>query len=344
LVFKDDSSLIKEIKSGNISPVYLLHGEESFYIDRLTNYIETHLLPEAEKSFNQQVIYGKDLTLDTVVDYARQFPMMGQYRVLIVKEAQELRMKDEKGDENLKFESFLNDPPSTTVLILAHKNKKADGRAKWAKIIKEKHVILESNPIRDFAVRAWIEKYIKSKNLIIKVNAAELVAEYLGTNLSKVANELDKLIVNLEGITEIGLEEVEKNIGISKDYNVFELQDALITKNYEKTYRIVSNFQGNMKRQPMEMILGSLFSFYQRLYIVYQNISQGDAFLTKMAGINPYFLKKTKEQSKSLSERGYGHIFKILKDYDARTKGYKNRSTSREELLKEMVGKLLIVS
>ena len=343
MIHKDAVSLISEMKSDKISPVYLLHGEESYHIDQVTNYAETELLPDAEKSFNQQVLYGKESSPDLVVDYARQFPMMGQYRLIILKEAQEMPMKDQKGNENLKFEAYLNNPSPTTILIIAHKNKKADGREKWLKIIKDKYVILESNRVRDFEVKPWIQKYISKAELKIHPTAVDLVAEYLGTDLSKISNELDKLIINLDGVSIIGLEEVERNIGISKDYNVFELQDALITKNYDKAHRIVANFQGNMKRQPMELLVGSLFSFYQRLFIVHQNLSQNDSVLAKTAGVNPYFLNKAKQQARSISQRGYYNIFKIINDYDGRTKGWENRSTSREELLKEMVGKLMLV-
>jgi len=343
LIYKDSISIIKELKSGQISPIYLLHGEEGFHIDQVSDYIENSILNEGEKAFNQQIIYGQDAHIDTVLDYALQFPMMSQYRVLIVKEAQKMNMKGEDGGDSDKLLNYIKNPATSTILVIGHKGKKVDGRSKWLKALKEKHIILESNPIRDYQVKPWVEKYLKGKGYDIETRAADLVAEYLGTDLSKVSNELDKLIVNLSSSQKITLKEVDQNIGISKDYNVFELQEALITKDAKKAGRIVSNFQANMKKQPMEMVLGSLFSFYQRLYIVHQNLSQSDAFLTKNAGINPYFLQKSKTQAKSLSTRGFQYAFKILSDYDGRTKGYLNRSTTREELLKEMVGKLMMI-
>ena len=343
MIFKDSQSILKEIESGKISPIYLLHGEESFHIDKVSEYIENSILNNGEKAFNLQVLYGQDTHIDTVIDYAMQFPMMSQYRVLVVKEAQKIGLKSSNGSDSEKFIHYIKNPASTTVLVIAHKDKKVDGRSKWLKLIKDQHTVLESNRIRDYQVRPWVENYLKEKGHLIENNASELIAEYLGTDLSTVSNELDKLCVNLTSGQRITLKEVDENIGISKDYNVFELQEALITKNATKAGRIVSNFQANMKRQPMEMILGSLFSFYQRLYIVHQNLKEGDAFLTKNAGISPYFLQKTKTQARSLSTKGYHYAFKILSDYDGRTKGYLNRSTSREELLKEMVGKLMML-
>lgn len=336
MLFRDAVSIIKELKSGKISPIYLLHGEEGFYIDQLTNWIENNLLPEAERSFNQEVLYGKDIDENTIYDYARQFPMMSQYRVIIVKEAQHVKLEE-------KFEAYVNSPNPTTVLVIAHKGKKIHGRKKYLKTAKDKYVVLESNAIKEYQLGPWIVSYLKNKGYKINNDATALVAEYLGTDLSKLSNELEKLTVNVDASVTIGLKEVEANIGISKDYNVFELQEAIVSKDYGRTFRIVENFQANMKKNPMEVVVGSLFSYFQRLYIVRQNIGQGDAYLSQNAGINPYFLKKTKTQAKSISERGYRNAFKVLSDYDGRTKGVQNRSTSREELLKEMVGKLLLV-
>ncbi|MEE9373789.1 MAG: DNA polymerase III subunit delta [Saprospiraceae bacterium] len=342
MVFKDSTSLIKKIKTGQLGSIYLLHGEEGFYIDQVTEYLENNILNEGEKAFNQQVIYGKDAHVDTVIDYALQYPMMSERRVLIVKEAQGMDVKGIDSDSK-KFLAYIKKPSPTTLLVISHKNKKVDGRYKWAKLIKDHHDVLESNRIKDYQLKSWIEKYLKAKGHGVENKVTDLVAEYLGTDLSKVSNELNKLIVNLKDGQKISLKEVDEYIGISKDYNVFELQEALITKNSEKVGRIVSNFQANMKRQPMEMVVGSLFSFYQRLFIVHQNLKENDGFLTKNAGINPYFLQKTKEQARSLSTQGFYYVFKIISDYDARTKGYRNRSTTREELLKEMVGKLMMV-
>jgi DNA polymerase-3 subunit delta len=184
---------------------------------------------------------------------------------------------------------------------------------------------------------------MKTKGFQIDNKAVELVAEYLGTDLSKLTNELDKLIVNIGEKKKIGLAEVEKNIGISKDYNVFELQEAIASKNVVKTQRIIENFQGNMKRNPIELVIGSLFSYFQKLYILRQNINSNDKELSRLSGVNPYFLKKTKDEATNISLNGYRNVFKILRDYDGRTKGMNNRSTPKEELLKELVGKLLLV-
>lgn len=336
MIYKEASVLVKKIESGDISPVYLLHGEEGYYIDQMTNYFEEKILSESERAFNLEILYGRTVDSATLVDYARQFPMMSQYRVIIVKEAQDLKIDE-------KFEAYLTNPTPSTIVVLAHKNKKADGRTNCVKAIKDKYVILDAARIKEWELGNWIGDYLDQKGYTIESKATALIAEYVGSNLSRLTNELDKLIVNLEPKARIGMKEVEENIGISKDYNVFELQDALANKNYTKSHRIVANFQANINREPMEIILGSLFSFYQRLYVVKQNLTRSDNHIAKVAGINPYFVSKSKQQASNVSEKGYYHIFKLLKDYDGRTKGYNNRSTSREELLKELVGKLLLV-
>ena len=337
LIYKNCEELIKKIGLGDISPVYLLHGEESFYIDEATHYFEKNLIPESSRDFNQEILYGSDIDSALLVDYARQYPMMSAFRLIVVREAQDLKLDE-------KFDAYLTNPTPTTILVLAHKNRKADGRKNWAKTIKDKFVILESNNIKEWELEKWISEYIRKKGYKIESRATELIGEYLGVDLSKLRNELDKLIVNQNPGTVIDMNIVEKNIGISKDYNVFELQDALTSRNFVKSHRIVASFQANMNRQPLEVVLGSLFSFYQRLFIVKQNITQKDGYIGKVAGINPYFISKSKEQAKLISEKAFHTIFKILRDYDGRSKGLNNRSTSREELLKEMVGKLLLVA
>ncbi len=336
MIYKEVAPLVKKIESGDISPSYLLHGEEGYHIDQMISYFEKKILSESERAFNLEILYGRSIDCATLVDYARQFPMMSQYRVIIVKEAQDLKIDE-------KFEAYLTNPTPSTIVVLAHKNKKADGRTNWVKVIKDKYVILDAARIKEWELGNWIGEYLDQKGYTIESKATALVAEYVGSNLSRLTNELDKLIVNLEPKARIGLNEIEENIGISKDYNVFELQDALAGRDYAKSHRIVANFQANINREPMEIILGSLFSFYQRLYIVKQNVTKSDNHLAKVAGINPYFVSKSKQQASNVSEKGYYQIFKLLKDYDGRTKGYNNRSTSREELLKELVGKLLLV-
>jgi len=162
LVFKDGHSIIKEIKSGKISPIYLLHGAEGYHIDLVSDYIENHLLNDSEKAFNQQIVYGKDMHIDQVVDYARQFPMMAERRVLIVKEAQTMDMKTSDG-MSAKFTAYVSSPSPTTVLVLAFKNKKADGKFKWVKLIKDQHTLLESVPVKEYQMMPWIKNYLKDR-------------------------------------------------------------------------------------------------------------------------------------------------------------------------------------
>ena len=236
-----------------------MHGAESYFIDQVVNYVESKILTEAERSFNQTIFYGKDTDHKTVVDNARRFPMMASHQVVILKEAQEMKTL-----KNLQ--AYIEKPMDSTILVIAHKHKKFNTNSKFGKLIKSKTVLLESKALYDNQLPAWIESYLKKRKFGIKQEAAILIAEYVGTDLSKVVNELDKLVLNLPAGTNITSKEIEANIGISKEYNVYELQRALGQGDVLKANRIVNYFSANPRRNPLPVVIGSLYGYFSKVY------------------------------------------------------------------------------
>ena len=234
-------NIISDLKKGNYKPIYFLHGEEAYYIDAITKYIEEHALTDAEKAFNQIVLYGKDVDFKNVVDNARQFPMMANRRVVIVKEAKDMKGLDKLG-------SYFEHPSDQTVLVIAHKHKKLDGRSKLSKVLKKSAVVFESKPIRDYKIAEWISNYVREQGFKIDGRSSILLGEYLGTDLSKITNEIAKLTVNLEAGKTIDADLIHDKIEISKDFNVFELQNALGKKDLAKSFLITDYFTKNIKK------------------------------------------------------------------------------------------------
>ena len=224
--------IIKELKAKKYSPIYLLHGNEPYYIDKISRYVEENVLTEGEKSFNQMIMYGKDTDHKTLIDTCSRYPMMASHQVVILKEAQEMKTLKE-------LLPYIEKPVHTTILVICFKHKKFDGRTKFGKLVKQKALIFESKKLYDNQIPDWIQSYLKDKKLSISPSASVLVAEYLGENLSKVSNELDKLAINLAPGTEVNEKHIQEQIGISKEYNVFELQKALGAKNVVKSIELL---------------------------------------------------------------------------------------------------------
>ena len=281
-------AILKELKAGTFHPVYFLHGMEAFFIDQVTDYIEANALTEAEKAFNLTIAYGKEVDHLAIVDAARRYPMMAQRQVVILKEAQEMK-------ELAKLQAYIEQPANTTILVIAHKHKRFNTNSKFGKSVKQHAVLMEAKPLYDNQVPDWISTYLKSKKLSIQPKAASLVAEYLGTNLSKVANELEKLAINLPAGTEINDKHIEEQIGISREYNVFELQRAIGTKDLKKANRIINYFAANPKKGPMVMVVSSLYNYFNKIYQLsfLGNASERDVMSTLKLR-SAYFLKEYK--------------------------------------------------
>jgi len=307
-------AILKDLKNKKYSPIYLLHGNESYYIDKISDYIEKNVLDDGEKAFNQATLYGKDTDFKTVVDEARQFPMMAPFRVVVIKEAQDMR--------SLKsLAAYAEKPSPQSIVVINHKHKKFDSRTKLAKAIKANGVLFESKKLYDNQVQGWISNYLSEKGYSIAPDAAMISAEYLGTDLNKIANEMDKVIVNLKDKETISADLIKEMVGISKDYNVFELQKAIGTLNTEKVFRIVEYFAANPKSNPLVMILSNLFGYFSKVYIA------------------AYHGKKSDNELKTLHFKGQRliNIFEALKLADMKSKGVGARNMEPRAILRDFM-------
>lgn len=329
--------IIASLKKKEYKPVYFLHGTESYFIDQVVHFVETKVLTEAERSFNQTVLYGKDTDHKTVVDSARRFPMMASHQVVILKEAQEMKtLKD--------LLSYIEKPMDSTILVIAYKHKRFNMNSKLGKAIKSKTILLESKALYDNQLPAWIESYLKKKKFTIKQEASILLADYVGTDLSKVVNELDKLTLNLPVGTNITSKEIEANIGISKEYNIFELQRAIGHRDVLKANRIVNYFSSNPRRNPLPVVIGSLYGYFSKIYQLHflKGASEQDQ-LKALKLRSAYFLRDYRSALRGFSFQRTEKAITLLREYDLKSKGVNFNSTGKPdgELLRELVWKIL---
>ncbi|MEI8113011.1 MAG: DNA polymerase III subunit delta, partial [Bacteroidia bacterium] len=293
--------IISNLQKKIYHPIYFLMGEEAYFIDKISDYIADHVLTEAEKGFNQTILYGKDLEPSTIIGHARRFPMMANYQVVIVREAQNIKdlvAKEKKSEKDktekekkIPLEVYLENPLKSTILVLCYKYKTIDKRTNIAKQLDKTAVLFESKKIYDNQLPAWISSYLKTLQYTIAPQASAMLSEYLGADLSKVVNELDKLIISLPVGGQITPEHIEKNIGISKEFNVFELQKAIGERNLLKANRIINYFGANPSGNPMPVVMSSLFSYFSKLlnYQFLEDKSQNNA--AAALGVNPFFIK-----------------------------------------------------
>jgi DNA polymerase III subunit delta len=327
--------IMSDLKNRIYKPVYFLAGEEPYYIDQITEYIEENVLPDSEKAFNQMLLYGEDTTIQTVIETSRRFPMMSNHMVIVVKEAQTL-----KKIEDLAF--YLEKPLISTILVFNYKYKTIDKRTKLYKLLDTHAVYFESNRLRDYQVPPWIERYLMLKGIKTEPNASAMLTEFLGTDLHKIVNELDKLIINLPaGKRIITTELIEKNIGISKDYNNFELQKAVGEKNILKANMIVRYFSDNPKDNPLTLTIASLFSFFTKILTYHYLNDKSKNNVASVLKINPYFVKDYESAAAKYSIRKTVETISLLRIYDMKSKGFGDLSTEPGDLLKELVYKIL---
>lgn len=333
--YKSADVLIKDLKEGQILPVYILHGTEAYFIDRVTTYIEHKLLNDGEKAFNQSVLYGRDVDVKQILDHARQFPMMSQYRVVIVKEAQGLR--------DLKsLDSYIQSPSPQTVFVLAHK-KKIDGRIKWVKAAKKSDqvALMQSDSVPEYKMHAWITSFVKSKGLKISPEGVEILCQYLGNDLKKVSNEIEKVQVNLGDRKSIEIADIEKYIGISREYDVYALLRALSYGDVAKVQQITLNMEENVKSQPLQMVIPGMASYFEKTLIVMQNSRRDDRALGSMIGTYGSFVKEYRSLAQRYSFDRLVRAYSLLVTADGHSKGMEKRKP--DGILKELVGKLLLL-
>lgn len=328
------TEILSSLEQGQYQPVYFLQGEESYMIDQVADHIEEHALNESEKGFNQTILYGRETNAATVLDHVKRYPMMSERQVVILKEAQQLK------DLEL-LQAYISNPLASTIFVICYKYRTLDKRKQFYKAIQKNCVLLTANKLYENRIPAWIQDYLSGKGHSIHPKAAMLLTEYLGNDLSKIANELDKLILNVDAGKTISADDIERNIGISKDYNVFELQSALGQKDIGKANRILNYFIANPRSNPLVVILGTLYAYFSKIYIYHFSRQKSDKELPSIMQVHPFFLKDYKLAGTNYSLRKTEDILGWLKDYDLRSKGVNNTSASDGELLRELVYKIL---
>lgn len=326
--------IVNDIKAGNIKPIYFLMGEESYYIDKLSDYIEDKVLSEDEKGFNQTVLYGRDVTVEDIVSTAKRYPMMSEHQVVIVKEAQDLSRTIDK------LESYAENPMSSTVLVICYKYKTLDKRKKVTKLLAKNGIVYESKKLYENQVGDWIKRVLAGKKYSIEPKANAMLVEFLGTDLSKINNELEKLQIILPKGSTITPHHIEENIGFSKDFNVFELRKAIGDRNQLRAYTIADNFAQNPKDNPIVMTTSLVFSFFVQLLKYHGLKDKNPKNVATALGVNPFFLKDYDVAIKNYPMRKVSQIVTSLREVDVKSKGVGANALPQSDLLREMLFKI----
>jgi len=327
-------SILSDLKKRAFKPVYVLSGEEPYYIDALAEYIEKNVLQDQEKEFNQSILYGADLNAPTLVSYLKRYPMMAEYQVIIVREAQEMKDVDE-------LEAYMEKPMKTSILVLCYKHKKFDQRKKIALHVAKNGELLVTKKLYDNQVPDWISQYLKREGYTIDPKAAAMVAEYVGTDLSHIVMELGKLRISLPAGTHVTDKIVEQNIGISKEYNVFELQKALGDKNIFKSNQIAHYLMANPKDNPIVMIIPILYKFFAQLMIYHALEDKSRASAAAALGVSPYFIQDYQKAASNYTIKRLARVFDLLHEYDLKSKGIISTNADEPGLLQELIWKIL---
>lgn len=330
----DHKLVLKDIAAGKFEKIYFLHGEEAYYIDIITNAIVKHAMDDSERDFNQTILYGKDAEILSLVSEAKSFPMMGNRRLVILKEAQDFKAIDE-------LEKYFEQPVDSTIFVINYKYKTFDSRKKVMKAAAKNGLVFKSDKLRDYQLVDWISKYVKDVGYMITPKAAMLLAEFLGTDLSRITNELDKLELLIEKGTTINDVHIEENIGISKDYNVFELQNAVAARDVPKAFTIVDYFSHNPKAASIQQVIPNMFSFFTRLMTIhFMKVKSREAVAAKLK-IHPYIAGELTSATKVYNPKKLAANIAVLHEFDLKSKGIENSSTSEGELMKEMIFRLM---
>ncbi len=348
----DFNKIIADLKKKVYHPVYFLMGEEPYFIDAITDYIDAKILDESEKEFNFSVLYGRDVNAAQIVEAAKRFPMMSNYQVVIIKEAQNVKdlagrekLEEEGGEKKSKstsvFASYLENPLKSTILVICYKYKTIDKRTSFAKLLAKNAVLFESKKLYENQVPDWIGTYIKEKNYKVSPKATMLLAEYLGNDLGRIVNELDKLMILVPAGAEITADHVQDNIGISKDYNIFELQNAIGKKDVLKANRIANYFAANPKDNPFVLTVVNLYGFFSKLLIFHSLEDKSKNTAAAAMGVHPFFVGDYERAARNYSPGKLKSIFSGLREYDLKSKGVGNVSADEGELLKELLFKIL---
>jgi len=326
--------IITDWKNNSFKPVYWLEGEEEYFIDKAIDFAEHHILSETEKSFNLTIFYGKDANLPEVINACRRYPMFAERQVVLLKEAQQMR-------EVEKLESYLENPLQSTVFVVSYKEKKLDARKKFAKLIKEKGVLLTTKKIYDNQLPEWTQNLLQTKGLTINQKGLALLADHIGNDLTRIENEVNKICVNLGKRTSITEDDIELYIGVSKDYNVFELQSALAAKDLARSIRIIQYFEANPKAGPIQLVLPSLYSFFSKVFMIFGTGTTDEKTIAASIGVNPYFMKEYLLAARAYTYPGVEQVLLLLHQYNLKSVGVGDTGTEDASLLKEMVVKMM---
>lgn len=328
--------IIKELRNKHFKPIYYLMGEESYYIDKIADYIAETVLSEEEKEFNQLTFYASDTEMSTIINAAKRYPMMAEHQVIIVKEAQNI-----KKIEELSF--YLQKPQSSTILVMCHKNGTLDKRKKIALEIEKAGTLFESKKLKESQLPSFVTGYLKKKGIDIEPKACELVAESIGSDLSRIASELDKIFISLPiQQKRITPDLIEKHIGISKDFNNFELRNALIEKNIYKANQIIKYFEENPKSNPIQLSLSTIFNFFSNLMLAYYAPQKNEQGIAMQLGLRtPWQSREYLNAMQKYSATKVMYIISYIRECDAKSKGVENSSATSADLLRELTFKIL---
>ena len=315
-------------------PVYWLEGEEEYFIDKVMDYAEHQILNESETGFNLSIFYGKDAEWPAIINACRRYPMFAERQVVLLKEAQQMRDVE-------KIEAYINNPLSSTILVVSYKEKKVDGRTKFAKLLKEKGVLLSTKKIWDNQLPEWTQEMVSLKGYEITRKALMLLVDHIGNDLTRLENEVDKLLINLGKRKNITEDDIEEYIGISKEFNVFEFQNAIAQKDFARCMQIIQYFGANPKAAPIQFVLPSLYSFFSKLFIIHGLGSRDEKTVATATGVNPFFVKDYLQALKLYSYPDVEKAILLLHQYNLRSIGVHDTGTDDDELLKEMIFKIL---
>jgi len=328
------NKIITDFQKRIYKPIYWLEGEEEYFIDKIMSYAENNILAENETAFNLAVFYGKDADWAAVINACRRYPMFAERQVVLLKEAQQMRDIE-------KLEAYIENPLSSTIFVVSYKEKKVDGRTKLAKLLKEKGVVLTTKKLYDNQLPEWTEELVQSKGYTVSQKAVMLLVDHIGNDLTRLENEIGKISINLGSRKSITEEDIEKYVGVSKDFNVFEFQAALASKDLPKAIRIIQYFESNPKAAPIQFILPSLYSFFSKVFMIYGLNTRDEKTVAASLGINPFFIKDYLKATLIYTYPDVEKLILLLCQYNLKSIGINDSGSSDASLLKEMVVKMI---
>ena len=326
--------IIHDWKRKIFKPVYWLEGEEEYFINEVMDFAEHQLLPEEEKAFNLSVFYGKDADWAAVVNACRRYPMFAERQVVLLKEAQQMR-------DIAKLETYIQQPLGSTVFVVSYKDKKVDGRSKLAKLLKDKGELLSTKKIYENQLPEWVTELLHSRGLTITQKALSILIDHIGNDLTRIKNEIEKIRINLGTRKSIHEDDVENFVGISKEYNAFELQDALGRKDLTKAFRIIQYFESNPKAGPVQLVLPALYSFFSKVYMIFGLMGRDDNAIAAAIGVRPFYVKDYLVAAKNYGFPGTENVLLLLHQYNLKSVGVNSPAMDDGELMKELIVKII---